>query len=91
MSLQSELEKLGKAVENLKKEVRRALLRQLGVDKLVRQAFEEGWKMHGDSDGFLCAKAGNISQGKLDRLIQSTRCWRSVDEAFANSDVEEEV
>lgn len=91
MSLSSELEVLSRRVQDLKKEVRRALLRSLGVDRLVKRAFEEGWKMHGDSDGFLCAKAGNISQGKLDRLIQSTRCWRSVDEAFANSDVEEEV
>lgn len=80
MSLYSELEKLGKAVENLKKEVRSALLRQLGVDRLVRRAFEEGWSMQ--RDNYQHYPGGEVHE---------VTCWRSVDEAWANSDVEEEV
>lgn len=80
MSLSSELEVLSKRVQDLKKEVRRALLRSLGVDRLVKRAFEEGWRMQGDN--FQEFEGGEVYQSSI---------WRSVDEAFANSDVEEEV
>lgn len=80
MSLQSELENLNNAVQRMKREVRRALLRQLGVDKLVRRAFEEGWSMQ--KDNYEEFPGGEVWK---------TPCWRSVDEAFANSNVEEEV
>lgn len=80
MSLQTELEVLNKRVQDLKKELRRALLRSLGVDKLVRRAFEEGWDMQ--RDNFQEFEGGEV---------YSSPIWRSVDEAFANSDVEEEV
>lgn len=36
-----QLMELSKAVEEVKKEFRRALLRSLGVDRLVKRAFEE--------------------------------------------------
>lgn len=91
MSLSSELEVLNKRVQHLKKEVRRALLRSLGVDKLVKRAFEEGWQMAHDTDHNLVQKIVVCPKGYVDDLMRKTRCWRSVDEAFANSDVEEEV
>lgn len=91
MSLSSELEVLSKRVQDLKKEVRRALLRSLGVDRLVKRAFVEGWQMAHDTDHNLVQKVVVCPRGYLDDLMKKTRCWRSVDEAFANSDVEEEV
>lgn len=74
------LQELNNAVQKLKMEVRRALLRQLGVDKLVRRAFDEGWQMQRDN-----------YQHYPDGVVIDVTCWRSVDEAWANSDVEEQV
>lgn len=91
MSLSSELEVLSKRVQDLKKEVRRALLRSLGVDRLVKRAFEEGWDMHSVTNPFLVLEKNEQERAEFDHLIHSTRCWRSVDEAWANSDVEEKV
>jgi uncharacterized ferritin-like protein (DUF455 family) len=86
-----QLMELSKKVEEVKKEFRRALLRSLGVDRLVKRAFEEGWQMAHDTDHNLVQKVVVCPKGYVDDLMKKTRCWRSVDEAFANSDVEEEV
>lgn len=90
MSLQSELENLNNAVQRMKREVRRALLRQLGVDKLVRRAFEEGWSRRGEIDPSRCIEIMTVPK-QAQRVMDRTCVWRSVDEAWANSDVEEEV
>lgn len=80
-----QLMELSKKVEEVKKEVRRALLRSLGVDRLVKRAFEEGFTMGRDLD------PGLFNGEEEDYFFDRNGCWRSVDEAFANSDVEEEV
>ncbi|AUM59775.1 hypothetical protein [Pseudomonas phage PMBT14] len=71
------------------------LLKLLGVDVLIERAFKEGWDMHGDTDE---NELKRLYPGKiapvpdahiLSKLINSTRCWRSVDEAWVNSDAQE--
>ena len=80
-----QLMELSKKVEEVKKEFRRALLRSLGVDRLVKRAFEEGFIMGRDLDPYTWSKE------EYQEFYGTHSCWRSVDEAFVNSDVEEEV
>lgn len=86
MSLQEELQAVGNAVENLKKEIRRAVLRMLGVDKLVKEAFEEGFIMGRELDPYSWTKEEYLKFYKIHSPWQG-----GVDEAWANSDVEEKV
>lgn len=58
--------------------MKKLLLKLLGVDKLVRDAFEEGWKMRGDN--YYEYESGEV---------YSVKCWKSSDDAWANSDTEE--
>lgn len=78
------------AVELLKIEFRRALLHSLGVDKLVKQAFHEGWRMHSETDEHRAKPLGFDGIGWIDQVVHETRTWRSVEEAWQNSDAQEE-
>lgn len=92
MSLSSELEVLSKRVQDLKKEVRRALLRSLGVDRLVKRAFVEGWQMGQQYEHEVhCNVIHPLAPVESGCDCGRPNVWRSVDEAFVNSDVEEEV
>lgn len=91
MSLNSELAALANAVANLKKAVRRVILRELGVDLLMKKAFLEGWAMHAETDSELCLMLSPVRKPGLDLFIQETRLWRSPVEAWENSNAEEEV
>lgn len=51
------------------------LIRKLGADVLIRQAFTEGWSMRED----------------IDPDSPNGCCWRSEGEAWANSDTEENL
>ena len=82
--------KLQLAIELLKLELRRALLKHMGVDQMLKRAFEEGWNMHSETDEHLCEER-HVYVNMLDTQIKNTRTWRSVEEAWANSDSEEEV
>jgi hypothetical protein len=73
-----------KKIMKLREKARKELLRSLGVDKLVKRAFEEGFTMGRDLDP-------GVFNGAGDYFFTGNGCWRSVDEAFANSDVGEEV
>ena len=79
------MKKLHAAVMDLKKELRRALLKSLGVDVLVKRAFVEGWQMGRELDPY------TWSREQCQEFYETHSCWHSVDEAFANSGVEEEV
>lgn len=84
MTLQSELENLNNAVQKLKMEVRRALLRQLGVDKLVRRAFGEGWQMGREMNPYYWDPE-KIAD------FQKEFVWCNEKEAWVNSETEEQV
>lgn len=87
--------KLAIAVELLKIAIRTELLKLLGVEDMIESAFKEGWSMHSRTDHMLVRKhlgdQFHCIQGRsdLDKIIHSTRCWRSVDEAWVNSDAQE--
>ncbi|UOL48420.1 hypothetical protein [Pseudomonas phage Almagne] len=74
--------------------LRIALLKRLGVDVLIERAFKEGWQMHADADYLLVHKLLNrvltvSNTVDMNTLVNETRCWRSVDEAWVNSDAQE--
>jgi len=79
----------------LKEAVLGYLLKLLGVEEVVHRAFVEGWNMRGDTDHYLVRQTlgdqFHMINGasELDKIIHKTRCWRSVDEAWANSDAQE--
>lgn len=93
------------AVDALKLELRRQLLRALGVDRMVKKAFQEGWHMAHEDDYDRLKLEGRQEWDSirkevfysirgvsdLRRIVTHSRCWRSLDEAWANSDSEEEV
>lgn len=62
----------------LKESIRAYLLKLLGVEQLVKQAFVEGYNMQ--SDNYQHWSGGEVSKRNV---------WRSVDEAWANSDAQE--
>lgn len=90
-SLREAAANLGDKKRELVAVVRKELFRLLGVDRLVRKAFNEGWEMRGDTDASRIEVFDGMSAASIDDLIHRTRCWRSLDEAWANSDVEELV
>jgi hypothetical protein len=68
--------------------IRAWLCRQLGVDQMVKDAFYEGFKFAGSIDPLRCKNLG-VPLEAAKALIVKTSSWRSVDEAWANSDAEE--
>ena len=79
----------------LKLAIQRALLQMLGVERMVKDAFIEGHSMALDTDhsrvvnNYCGAFVGIANKDDVDRVIFKTRCWRSVDEAWNNSDAQE--
>lgn len=72
--------------------LRIALLKLLGVDVLIERAFKEGYSMAQDTDWHrweTFSRRKSLSVNDLCEIIHETRCWRSVDEAWANSDAQE--
>ena len=84
--------------------LRVALLKLLGVDALIERAFKEGWHMAHDDDfsrlqrevdvdpflliaNWRAHVIGDVAQ--LREIVTHSRCWRSVDEAWVNSDAQE--
>lgn len=75
------------------------LLKLLGVDTLVMQAFEEGYRMAHDDDFRRLRHEVPVSTfvnfwtihgvADLRKIVTHSRCWRSVDEAWRNSDAQE--
>jgi hypothetical protein len=80
------------------------LLKKLGVRALIERAFREGWQMAHDDDFSRLQREGiphKYTGGQpaatiygttdLRNVVNNSRCWRSVGEAWVSSDVEEEV
>lgn len=65
------------------------LLKLLGVDVLLERAFKEGWQMAHDVDETRCIILHGIKVTDVEEMIHMSRCWRSVDEAWVNSDAQE--
>lgn len=94
------LKELVVKVELLKLAVRRELLRLLGVDEMVRKAFYEGYRMAHDDDISRLQQEVPVSPfvnfwtihevADLRKIVTHSRCWRHVDEAWVNSDAQEE-
>lgn len=91
MSLQEGLNTLARAVLDVKRAFRRAILRELGVERELKLAFHEGWVMHSETDSELCRSIVGVSGLGMDTIISETRIWKSVNEAWANSASEELV
>lgn len=84
--------KLAIALELLKISIRTELLKMLGVDVLIERAFKEGYSMALEDDfGRLQRELLQPikTEGQLRVLVLHSRCWRSVDEAWVNSDAQE--
>lgn len=94
------LEVVRMRVELLKMAIRRELLKLLGVDTMVMQAFEEGYRMAHDDDISRLRREVPVSTfvnfwtihevADLRKIVTHSRCWRSVQEAWVNSDAQEE-
>ena len=65
------------------------LLKILGVDKLVKSAFYEGWKMHAETDRRRGLRTQGMNKEEINAIIETSRVWRSADEAWSNSEAEE--
>ena len=68
--------------------IRAWVLRWLGVEREIKAAFYEGFKFAGSVDPLRCKRLG-VPLVAAKALIVKTSSWRSVDEAWANSDAEE--
>lgn len=68
--------------------IRRWLLRWLGADMEIRAAFMEGWCMASEIDPALCENM-DVDREVYLGLLPKLRTWRSVGEAWVNSDAEE--
>jgi len=77
------LTKLAIAVELLKIAIRTELLKLLGVERMVKDAFIEGHTMACDHEGIHCYWEGEQA------FVEVIHVWKSVDEAWANSDAQE--
>lgn len=82
-SLSEAAANLGDKKRELVAVVRKELFRLLGVDRLVKRAFYEGWRMGREMD------PGVLSAEDHEVFYERMACWRSADEAWVNSDVEE--
>lgn len=69
--------------------LRALLYRWLNVEKIAKEAFYEGWQMHGATSRECSVRKHAMLKSDLDAIIDDTRVWRSCSEAWANSNTEE--
>lgn len=81
--LQGELQALEVAVREFKRTVKVEVLKLLGVDRMVKRAFSEGFHMGRELD------PGSWNGHEQAGFYGYWGCWKSKEEAWANSDSEE--
>lgn len=81
--------------------VKRKLMQLCGVERMVKDAFIEGHTMALDNDYARLERETYSykfngkntftfdNEGKFNQILMHSRCWRSVDEAWVNSDAQE--